>query len=1405
MKRGNIILIICILIVLLVSSVSALNACCEVTRDGEYCRYADESECASDSQAAYATCEQTSYCQTGCCYSSDSGLCYKNTAKARCEEEEGSTWVDSANCEIEQCDLGCCVLADQAFFVTEVKCKETASQFEDLEINFDNDIATEYECLESVKNQDWGCCVEGDDYEFTTRDNCGSASSEVTVDFVEEGFHQGMLCSNDLLSADCAKQQYTGCYEGKVYWYDSCGNRENIYDVDKTASFNDGYILEDGSCTLNSAYDSSCGNCDYPTGTVCGSDVGNDMPVGEFTCVDINCYDTYDDDVSPATGGDKLNGESWCVYDSFTGEARDAVGSRHYRYLCINGEEVVEPCTDFREQICIHGILSADVLGTLESLRLSDNNNYVEAACRENRNEDCDACNDLATEDEIISCCSNEDYRDCYFLEGEVARVERGTNIPLTKLQEENENLALDAVVGGTCVPQIPPGEKFWTDNGDADSASTSDVCNVATRECTATWRIGGWKKLFGGKGNPDAWSIVEESPEGCTERSWLVSQNTLCKAQGDCGAYYNYLGEAGFDGFTSDMLGEEFFFNYDELDSSDLDDWDYLINTGGGEIKYYGPKSRYFYTNPAFAVGIASFTAGGIANVVSCSEAKGAGLSTKFGDAGNSLQSILSFGSTAAGGAKALGLATGVDMVTGNAVVADDPCSIYDLYACNEQYNTFYICEEDDIGDKYWRIKEACGTSAYCDADLCSIGTSKDDCCIDLPEEEIVTEEDTTIPETKDLVPEQKKVVEEKPTEEKVAETIGNYIIQGGDSLSEIASKCGTTVDALQKSNPSITDVDKIVEGSRLNIPNFDDCKFGTTKSTVESAVGADKTLDFMEGIGCFLTGATPIVGLFGKPAGTTTEGWEDRVTEAAGDGATGIISSIKKAKGAKTVSRVSNVVTIAMAAYLAVEYLADNETTITYTAECNQWQPPKGGEDCELCNDENKPCSEYRCRSLGAACELINQGSENETCISTNVNDVNSPQLSVNLDLLSDDYTIKETTEEGNKGFILNELVPPFTPVQLGITSDEPATCKYATQPGLEYDEMSYTFGSELYLYNHALLMSLGDGVTIEEILALTNGEYTIYVRCSDYQGNANERDYFIRFTVEDTPDLSPPQIMFTSVNDGTYLAYNVNETSFAIYTNEPATCKWDLQDTSFNVMENEMSCVESSYQQSSIYYGTYPCSGTIKGENDELNYFYFKCQDREGNTNEDSFKFTLKSSDEELTISSMEPEGVLYNDSITVTVETDGGADSGVSECGFSMDTNDFQDMTLFLNTNSSKHSQELNLFTGDYTLYVTCQDVAGNMDSTSREVSVETDDKGPSIVNFYIDEAYYTLILETNEEAACEYATEPFTFGEGVEMSGTVVHEATIGQLLYYVTCEDTRGNQGSYILDISLWV
>ena len=104
-----------------------------------------------------------------------------------------------------------------------------------------------------------GACVFEKDFEKY----CKAITSEECSKLDTAKFYEGYLCSAKELNTICARQTSTTCSDGKVYWMDSCGNKENVFSSDKENSWNNGLILDlENSCPINNGSDKDCGNCD---------------------------------------------------------------------------------------------------------------------------------------------------------------------------------------------------------------------------------------------------------------------------------------------------------------------------------------------------------------------------------------------------------------------------------------------------------------------------------------------------------------------------------------------------------------------------------------------------------------------------------------------------------------------------------------------------------------------------------------------------------------------------------------------------------------------------------------------------------------------------------------------------------------------------------------------------------------------------------------------------------------------------------------------------------------------------------------------------------------------------------------------------------------------------------------
>jgi len=517
-KNSNLISYLCLFslfvfgIILLASSVSAreANVCCEKTISGEFCQNVKAEECAPDALQVPTSCDTASFCQPGVCYDSSEGTCLDNTPQLVCNMKN-ATWSESFPA---QCELGCCVLGDQAAFVSLVRCKKLSSYL-GLQTNYNKGIKDESACIISVKNQDKGACVFESEFEktckFTTREECDSG-----VGGKKGAFYKDKLCSAEELGTNCGLSTKTACVPGKdeVYFLDTCGNPANIYDSskvnDKTYWANVKDKGESCGAGIGNANSKSCGNCDYLQGSYCrASEITKTRAsYGDFICADLNCKKT-------SNGKSYKHGESWCVFKDAGGieDGKASVGSRFYKHICINGEEVLEQCADFRNEECVENKVS----GVSAS--------FSQAACRVNRWRDCTAQTDKAD-------CDNTDRRDCFWKEDVLFAPTAAASANKTNTGDEDEEEVKNKT-NGACLPKIPPGLQFW------QGEETKAICSQANVACVVTYEEG----LLGGK------ECVKNCQ--CLDKSWEQNQADVCRALGDCGPGTNWIGVSGYrEGF---------------------------------------------------------------------------------------------------------------------------------------------------------------------------------------------------------------------------------------------------------------------------------------------------------------------------------------------------------------------------------------------------------------------------------------------------------------------------------------------------------------------------------------------------------------------------------------------------------------------------------------------------------------------------------------------------------------------------------------------------------------------------------------------------------------------------------------------------------------------------------------
>ena len=480
-------------------------SCCIKTSDGATCQegIATNNDAACPTGWIPSRCNQVSACQRGCCIDNDNGVCSPQSTKNSCEGG-GGTWTNDPLCNINQCRKNCCLIGDGSYFVTEKEC-ERLSQERGAQKNYVQ-VPNENACLLLSGLQKRGACVyeqgerggqgatgdsggaEGERLcKFTTKDEC--------VNRIRGVFSENLLCSNQQLNASVQKQARTGCAEGlnEVYWFDSLGNRENIWEgnfqAQKNSSWNNGIIKPKGeSCNPLSSSNSgsssnapNCGNCQ-----LLQSSCAINSQSGQAYCRSLNCKE------APANVGtqDRINGESWCVYEGQVGEGKDIPGSQHYVYYCNQGEVRSETCGDYRTAVCNENKVKIQ----------NSTKEFSQARCRPNLAAECLKYNSIKDQNKKRQQCVKNS--DCT-----LERFDFGKGYKFS-----------------VCLPQYPKGFDTTTDEGKKEARV---MCKQANFECTKIMekKIGGWECVAGCD---------------CDTAEFTNQMTEWCTSLGDCGASVN-------------------------------------------------------------------------------------------------------------------------------------------------------------------------------------------------------------------------------------------------------------------------------------------------------------------------------------------------------------------------------------------------------------------------------------------------------------------------------------------------------------------------------------------------------------------------------------------------------------------------------------------------------------------------------------------------------------------------------------------------------------------------------------------------------------------------------------------------------------------------------------------------
>lgn len=508
------------------------SVCCEKKLGGDWCQPADsEAECDSGYSVAFSSCDVAPFCSLGCCFDESVGTCSgENSIQSSCVGDN-LRWTQTCS-ENPYCLEGCCNIDNQIGWMTKGQCRVLADSL-NREMVFEPETPQE-ECVYN-SDEEGACILEDMSCRRTNYQDCSA---------LEGRFEIGDLCSKEYPeNTSCSRQETIGCgdfekNQYEIYWYDSCGNRENIYEgnqqSEKTKSFNEGKIKTKEEVVCSPLTDTDCGKCDFNAGqSICAqvSPGEESVEAGDYICRNLQCEDSY-------TGKTWDNGNSWCVYEGFVGKdpyetvkakqeveagnyytapegkLRDPVGADHWRRYCENGEIKMERCGVARSEVCAYDA------------------NAKQATCRPNNAFNCYSI------DNAEDCALNPD---CMILPQETSFIKPDKQDSDSEGKYDSKSVLVDYYFRyNLCVPKVPIGWAYLTppsDSTQSPAQETEDpvesLCNLANEECVVTKH----RDCDACKEKKCSYNCA---CEGTSFGNNLIEE---CLSMGDCGAFVNTAG----------------------------------------------------------------------------------------------------------------------------------------------------------------------------------------------------------------------------------------------------------------------------------------------------------------------------------------------------------------------------------------------------------------------------------------------------------------------------------------------------------------------------------------------------------------------------------------------------------------------------------------------------------------------------------------------------------------------------------------------------------------------------------------------------------------------------------------------------------------------------------------------
>ena len=278
-----------------------------------------------------------------------------------------------------------------------------------------------------------------------------------------------------------------------------------------------------------------------------------------------------------------------------------------------------------------------------------------------------------------------------------------------------------------------------------------------------------------------------------------------------------------------------------------------------------------------------------------------------------------------------------------------------------------------------------------------------------------------------------------------------------------------------------------------------------------------------------------------------------------------------------------------------------------------CDPWKAPNDDKSCNTCNnDPEKPCAEYKCKSLGRKCvytetNKIGIGKCEKLSESPKKNEYEEP-LKIEITHLPYGYSLTETTTEwGNdffEGFSISPNIALSTDFIIKMKTNRNALCKTSFIPQLPFyniyskliddpfkteqiDNTNYQIkvnvGSANMLkkrllkmvgYNNLLEVAYSyvtkedvkedaraylqqmyipqfSGIAQNLIIMMQANQRIFFIKCIDDMGNENKDNIFIKFSVTDEDNEPPIISYFELAQDASNLIFKFNVGDNPSYT--------------------------------------------------------------------------------------------------------------------------------------------------------------------------------------------------------------------------------------------------------------